>query len=632
MAEQLLLWDFDSIAERMKQRILEKLSSKDLLFWGTNAAVVDTIADELADACLFGDVLDREANWDTALNLTTVMNQVAFYGYKPYLKKGARGQVKVGISPGFDVRTSSIILIPKFTSFSGAGLFFASVDNVTFTEAAYALVDIIQGKVAQQTFQITQSKYPFPYDLKYLTLEVIDPDIENELFEVTVNGNEYRELDHIRLGMKDEFVYQRRIKQKFAGVDLQFGNGFFGKQLQWGDIVTVRYLQTVGAGGDILSANLVTKINDELKTYQGNKVQLYVTNVAPILGSSDHETVQDIKVSAPLFLQSNNRAVTANDYILLLRQKAGLQQVIVWGEAEENEDRGNAPGTYLEPSENVIHIAGFTLVEHASNLFSPYQGVSVSDGNEDENPNVIAIRKALNEVKGITDIIQFAPTYFVYIVFHVNAYVRPMEYSADTVRTAVIEKLIENYALKNVVYRNNIYRSNYYAMIDNLREIVYHESYMSYIQNTMFTSPWQFSFNFALRNIKSGSVRLSLHIKEDPSDLWHLFALDSIDSNGHADPNGLPNNTGQLMPYPPFLFQPIVMNLITGELGYMGIEDTSINEDMSEGILNMKDPINNWVEIKIEYQITEPDAIVPHRNTVLGFASLDLTVNASDSS
>jgi hypothetical protein len=280
----MLRYDYDSVLARLKERTLQKLNGQNILLFSTNAAWLEAVAEEFDDLSLYDEFLTRENIWDTARGTSSIMKQVNFFNYKPHRKIGSTGLIRVSASKTFDGNWAYSISIPKFTQFSGGGLtFLAQESNFLPLSANYIDIEVIQGELAKKTINITQSAFPAPEGAMYARLAVEDPDIENSLYEVRVNGEVWIEIDDIRLAVQmpepaKAKVYSLRSLPDYTGVTIAFGNNMFGKSLAWGDIVEFTYLKTKGNDGNILSAGIVSTVDSAIIDETGSNVALYCRN------------------------------------------------------------------------------------------------------------------------------------------------------------------------------------------------------------------------------------------------------------------------------------------------------------------------------------------------------------------
>lgn len=499
----IMKFDYDSVLARLKTRVLSKLDGENLLLFSTNSAILEAAAEEFADADLYDEFLTREAVWETAQGYNSIMKQVSFYGYKPHRKVGSTGYIRVSTSKTFVGSWGTNITIPKFTQMSGGGLTFLSKESTYLAaNADYVDVPVIQGEKTEKTIEITSTTYP---ELRYAAIVIKDPDIENSLYSVKVNGVLWTEVDSIRLATSNEDLYYiLQPLSDFSGVEITFGNGVFGKKLEYGDIVTFEYLRTKGEDGNVLSGGIITSVDTSLKDERGTDVELFCTNLDALVGGSDYESVESIRSTAPLSFQTGNRAISSSDYATLIKQTNLVDKVQVWGEKEINEDAGNKPGTYVEASENLIYITGITI--------DPETGIGLPLSESSKS----LIREALNDKKGTTDILQFVDTQIIYVTFESEIYISNTKYSSEQVIGNVHNALASEYSLSEAAYKKNLYFSDYYKTIDAAEGVDHHRTTLSFSEFFKFSSAYLVSMNINLVNIMPGTVKL--YIRDTSAD------------------------------------------------------------------------------------------------------------------
>ncbi|MGL5913505.1 MAG: hypothetical protein ACRCZB_05015 [Bacteroidales bacterium] len=508
-------YDYESVLERLTDSVKKKLGGADsLLLFSTNASILEACAEEIADFALYDEYLTREAVWETAKGYSSIMRQVGFYNYKPHRKVGATGVIKVSTSKTFDGTWGKNISLPRFTEFSGGGVTFLSVENSFLgSHTENISLEVIQGIKQDTEVLITPSEFP---NLEYATVTILDPSIENTLYEVRVNGTLWKEYPNIRLASSGlEEVFTTKTLIDFSGVEISFGNGVFGKSLQYGDIVHFSYLRTDGSDGNILSSGIISTVNSTITDESGSEVKLYCTNEETLVGGDGYELLADIKSSAPLSFQTGSRAVSSDDYRTLIESMNISDNIQVWGEKELNEDRGHKAGTYVEASENLVYITGFTIDDETSTGYPLTSGAQT------------LIRSYLNEKKGTTDILQFVDTEIVYVSFYPEVWVSNLKYSSEQVIENVHNILVEQFSIKKAQYKKSLYFSDYYRTVDSAEGVDHHKTTLSFSQFFKFSSAYKFSPALKINNIKPNSVEIFIKNVSEGMDEYSLLAYDN---------------------------------------------------------------------------------------------------------
>jgi hypothetical protein len=105
-----------------------------------------------------------------------------------------------------------------------------------------------------------------------------------------------------------------------------FGDNILGKQLEYGDIITVEYFVGSADGANNLSNFSVSNIltgSTETKTVE------VITRASR---GAQAESIDSIKFNAPKFNTTRDRAVTSDDYATLIKRRfPGINSISVWG-------------------------------------------------------------------------------------------------------------------------------------------------------------------------------------------------------------------------------------------------------------------------------------------------------------
>lgn len=140
---------------------------------------------------------------------------------------------------------------------------------------------------------------------------------------------------------KDSFLPLLDFDTNFLRVYFRYGNT--GKNLYPGSKVNVSVLKSSGILG-----NDITEINIEDSVMKENL--MLETGSAPVMVSvgSDEESNESIKINAPIFYNTANRAVTARDYQAICERRTEIQRCAVWGgEQKIEKEIGNVYLSFL---------------------------------------------------------------------------------------------------------------------------------------------------------------------------------------------------------------------------------------------------------------------------------------------
>ena len=156
-----LKFDFDSIRLRLIDRLKAKNSWKDILYFGAQTRLIDSISEELSYDMQYDEFLSREIKWDTARQRSSLITEARFFNYSPYRKTGAFGNLKVGVDALFATTHPFTIEIPKYSLFSTAsGVNFVCSETTSLVPGSASVdVPIVQGNPRTQTFSAVGIDY-----------------------------------------------------------------------------------------------------------------------------------------------------------------------------------------------------------------------------------------------------------------------------------------------------------------------------------------------------------------------------------------------------------------------------------------------------------------------------------------
>jgi predicted fused transcriptional regulator/phosphomethylpyrimidine kinase len=116
---------------------------------------------------------------------------------------------------------------------------------------------------------------------------------------------------------------------------IYFGDGVIGKKLSEGNLVTISFLESSGEEANDIGVNDSSESRVFTCPSLGGEVIIAV--LTPSFGGTPKETIQSIKYKAPKSFTAQERAVTANDYSVILQKDfAFIKSIKCWG-GEDND-------------------------------------------------------------------------------------------------------------------------------------------------------------------------------------------------------------------------------------------------------------------------------------------------------
>ena len=313
--------DFEAIKTQFKTYLKSQTQFKDYNFEGSNMSVfLDVLAYNTYQNNFYTNMAVNEMFLDSAVLKNSVMSHAKELNYLPRSRRSARALVDVEITDT-SVKDQTIT-IPAYSDFTTSfqGQQFNFVNDVTYVARKTGTgtfvaedVEIFEGEMLSS---FEREGYFIGADgilRVILTNENADTN-SIEVFvdaEATEDANKFiRKDDLFGVGPTDKVFY---VEPYYDGrYTVYFGNNVFGLQPEAFEDIRVRYRITSGTEGNgafefnlgAVSPTATIKCNTK--------------NIAQ--GGADRETLENIRYFAPKSLQIQERAITTNDYEILLKQ------------------------------------------------------------------------------------------------------------------------------------------------------------------------------------------------------------------------------------------------------------------------------------------------------------------------
>ena len=321
--------DFDQIKTQIKDYLRANSNFTDFDFEGSNFSVlIDTLAYNTYINAFNANLVVNESFLDGATVRENVVSLARNIGYVPRSRTAAKASVyfDVPVDPSLSVLTLQAGLTCIGVSDNSSYRFSLPEDVTAIVKngiASFGTSDIpkeiYQGSLLSRQFLVNTSQ-----DQRFI---LDNPNIDTSTIRCYVKpnggtglGREFKLIDNIlNLNKSSEvFLVQEVQDEKY---ELLFGDGYFGKKLENGEIVTVRYLVTDGENGN----------GPSRFDFQGTFVNesgvpviptgsVTVNTVQKAQNGGEIEDVSSIKYFAPRLYSAQYRAVTARDYEAIISE------------------------------------------------------------------------------------------------------------------------------------------------------------------------------------------------------------------------------------------------------------------------------------------------------------------------
>ena len=335
--------DFDQIKANLRTYLEQQDEFSDYDFEASGLSnILDVLAHNTHMNGLIANLAINESFLSSAQLRPSVVSHAETLGYYPRSKTGAQAAVQLSISTSLTDVTS--VTLPKYTEFT------TSVDDITYTFQTLETYVGTNNGSGLFTFTTSGGSTSIPlYEgtLKTKTFIVgeleddqfyVIPDVNMDTSTVTVNVFDsftsssytpYVNVNAVARINSDSTVYiLRETPNGYHELTFSDGN-VLGQRPVSGNKIVVEYLQTNGElanGGRTFVATNQIEISE-------TDYNLDVTLISRSAGGAEKETIQSIKLNAPLVFASQQRLVTAEDYkaLILANYSSVVEDVTAWG-------------------------------------------------------------------------------------------------------------------------------------------------------------------------------------------------------------------------------------------------------------------------------------------------------------
>ncbi len=317
--------DFDQIKTQIKSYLRANSEFKDFDFEGSNFSVlIDTLAYNTYITAFNSNMVVNESFLDSATIRENVVSLARNIGYVPRSRTSAKAQISFSYPTTSTAATATLSagLVCVGTVENTNFLFSVPNDIVTTINngvAKFENIDIFQGTFLRKQFVVDGSlDQRFLLDNSFIDSSTIVVKVKG-LSDTNTLGREYTLASNIlNIDSTSETYLLQEVKDE--RYELLFGDGYFGKKLENGSVITATYIITDGKEGNGPSNfSYSGRVVDDL----GNPIipsdNITITTNISAQNGGDIESVDSIKYFAPRIYASQYRAVTARDYEAIIQ-------------------------------------------------------------------------------------------------------------------------------------------------------------------------------------------------------------------------------------------------------------------------------------------------------------------------
>lgn len=472
--------DFDTIKEDLTTFLSSQETFKDYNFNGSGLSVLlDILSYNTHQNAFYANMLANESFLDSCLLRSSAVSLAKSLGYSPRSRRGAEISVDVelvytgGNQDAFEGLVSSTrakqIKVMKneifVTNSNSKAFYFYAVDTVNFEydETTNKIIAknvlIREGNIKTRTFVINE-RYGIDQRLIIEDQNLDDRSllvsVRNSLTENQGSETPWEKAQNIlELDSNSRAYFLQEIYD--GNYEVYFGDGIIGRNVSQGNVVTITYSSCSGTEGNDLGILDDAPLKPAFRYLRfqagdapGTTYVVYVPtdeNEVKLssYGGSERETSSSIKYYAPRFYETQDRAVTINDYVSILQKNysGSIRSIHAWG-GEEND-----PPEYGKV---------FISIKPIRNLFLTSQEKLNLENSILKEKNVVSV----------TPIIVDPDYIFITPKVSVKYNLKNIKTNQQTIRDAV-NMYVTNYGLRNLSsFENNFYAS---SMINNILDL-----------------------------------------------------------------------------------------------------------------------------------------------------------------
>ena len=331
--------DFDQIKTTLKDYLRSNSNFTDYDFDGSNlSSIVDVLAYNTYINSYNANMISNEVFIDSATLRENVVALARNIGYIPRSRKSSKASISFTVEAGITPPPSTVTLkkgpvASTGNSFGGTSYVFGITKDITKPVidgvANFFDINVFEGSVVDQSFTFSTGNVNQRFVLSNAGIDLDTLEVNVRPSATSSLRSAYTRQDSLfdansgsSITSKSLIYYLQEIEDE--QYEVIFGDGIFGKALDDGNIVEVSYIISNGPEGNGIS-NLAFSGRC---TYSRNAVENTITSGISLItaenpssGGELIESVDSVKKYAPQIYATQNRALTANDYEILIPNK-----------------------------------------------------------------------------------------------------------------------------------------------------------------------------------------------------------------------------------------------------------------------------------------------------------------------
>jgi hypothetical protein len=322
-------FDFNDVKDNFKTFLQGQNEFTDYDFEGSGMNILlDVLAYNTHYLAYNTNMVANEMFLDSASLRSSVVSHAKTLGYTPNSASSALAKINVFLNSSINSATMESGTTFK-SSIDGSDYIFSTTSSVSANNRGDGIIEFLDVPIYEGTLITTRYTVdPTNADQRFVIptnradITTLKVEIQNSSVDATsLTYKLVKDISQVD-GTTPSYFLQEVENGQFQ---VYFGDGIIGKKPINGNIILLTYIVTnkeEGNGADIF-AN---------ETPIGGVTSITVSLVSPSSGGAEPESIDSIKLNAPLDYASQGRAVTVEDYKVYIRKLfPTTKSVSVWG-------------------------------------------------------------------------------------------------------------------------------------------------------------------------------------------------------------------------------------------------------------------------------------------------------------
>jgi len=326
--------DFNQVKQSLRDYLQANSNFTDYDFEGSNlSTILDVLAYNTYITSYNANMVANEVFIDSATLRENVVSLAKNIGYLPRSRKSASATISFFIDTTNANPTPATITLKKgpvaatSANFGGQSLIFSIVDDITVPVfngiASFDNIVVYEGVLLTSNYTFTtrnpNQKFILP-----------NSGVDTDLISVNVKNNQ-QSTSKIKYSLQQNLLDIDSNSKVFYLQEIEgeryevfFGDGVFGKALEEGNFITIDYItsngDTANGASQFTFSGKLNYVKNGVEYTVTSGISL-VTTISPATGGENIESIDSIRKFAPQIYATQNRAVTPNDYEVLIPNK-----------------------------------------------------------------------------------------------------------------------------------------------------------------------------------------------------------------------------------------------------------------------------------------------------------------------